>query len=111
VNTNQWVSWAKWITNQFQRTTSPVEGRNGVLSLASHFCRGITAVRLKSLTVIHNYHIRRNDHTTAAERLYNTTHDSLLMYILQEISDQLPLPRAKKVGTFPQPLYLQCLAT
>ena len=104
---NQWVSWAKWITNQFQRTTSPVEGRNGVLSLASHFCRGITAVRLKSLTVIHNYHIRRNDHTTAAERLYNTTHDSLLMYILQGISGQLPLPRAKKIGTFPQPLYLQ----
>ncbi len=106
---NQWVSWAKWITNHFQRTTSPVEGRNGVLSLASHFCRGITAVRLKSLTIIHNYHIRRNDHTTAAERLYKTKHDSLLMYILQEISGELPLPRAKKVRTLPEPLYLQCL--
>ena len=106
----KWLSWAKWISEQFQRTTSAIEGRNGVLSLASHFCRGITKERLISLTVIHNYFIRRADNSTAAERLYKVKHDSLLEHLVAHMENELPLPRARKSKRLPEPLYLQCLA-
>lgn len=106
---SKWISWAKWITNQFQRTTSAVEGRNGVLALASHFCRGITEARLNSLTVIHNYFIKRNDNTTAAERLYKMKHHSLLEYVIENM-EELPLPRSRKNEQLRKSLYLQCIA-
>ena len=101
----QWLAWAKWMSSLFQRTTSAVEGRNGVLSLASHFSRGLSKLRLNSLTVIHNFHIRRGDNTTAAQRLFKTNHDSLLEYITGNIID-FPLPRARKAINYFEPLYL-----
>ena len=93
----------------FQRTTAAIEGRNAVLSLASHFSRGLSKVRLNSLTVIHNYHIRRDDNTTAAQRFFKADHDSLLGYIVANVVD-FPLPRARKTGNYPEPLYLQIKA-
>ena len=81
-------------------------GRNGVLSLVSHFSRGLSKLRLNSLTVVHNFHIRRSDNTTAAQRLFKTNHDSLLEYIAENIID-FPLPRARKAINYFEPLYLR----
>jgi len=105
----QWTAWATWISSLFQRTTSAIEGRNGVLSLASHFSRGLSKVRLNSLTVIHNYHIRRDDNTTAAQRLFKTKHDSLLEYMVTNLVE-FPAPRAHKIINHPEPLYLKIKA-
>jgi len=68
----QWLEWADWMVRQFHRSSSAVEGRNGCLSQMHHNGRGITESRLKALTVIHNYGLKRRDGTTAAERLFTT---------------------------------------
>jgi len=105
-----WTAWATWILSLFQRTTSAIEGRNGVLSLASNFSRGLSKARLDSLTVIHNYHIRRDDNTTAAQRLFKIKHDSLLEYMVKNLVE-FPVPRAHKIINHPEPLYLKIKST
>ncbi len=52
-----------------ERTSSAVEGRNGYLSGLHHPNRGFTEQTLKVLTVIHNFDLKRDDGTTAAQRL------------------------------------------
>lgn len=61
---SRWQSWGEWIVTKFQRTSSAVEGRNGVLSRMNHAQRSIPLQRLKVLTVIHNFGITRKDGTT-----------------------------------------------
>ena len=39
----QWQAWAEWMVGKFQRTSSPVEGRNGYLSQLHHSGRGLSA--------------------------------------------------------------------
>jgi hypothetical protein len=65
------LAWAEWMTKKFHRSSSAVEGRNGFLSQMYHNGRGLTAKRLRALTVIHNYGIKRLDGTTAAMRLFD----------------------------------------
>jgi hypothetical protein len=55
---NQWQMWASFLVGKFQRSSSPVEGRNGCLSQMYHTGRGLTAKRLHALTVIHNFGIK-----------------------------------------------------
>ncbi len=57
----QWIEWSQWMVRQFHRSSSAVEGRNGCLSQMYHNGRGLTEGRLKALTVIHNYGIKRHD--------------------------------------------------
>ena len=85
---NDIVSWGKWMISNFQRTSSAVEGRNGWLSQMNHNGRGLSPKRLKSQTVLHNYYLKREDGTTAVERLF---HDSL-EWVIDRMGD-LPLPR------------------
>lgn len=66
----QWWVWAEWMVVKFQRTSSPVEGRNGYLSRLHHNGRGFSAHRLQVLTVIHNFALKRTDGSTAAQRLF-----------------------------------------
>jgi hypothetical protein len=66
----QWLDWATWMCAKFQRTSSAVEGRNGYLSGLHQANRGFTEQTLKVLTVIHNFDLRRDDGTTAAQRLF-----------------------------------------
>jgi hypothetical protein len=66
----------------FVRTSSPVEGRNGQLSLHHHRTHQLTPALLKALTVIHNYVITRRDGTTAAERFAGKKHDDLFAHLL-----------------------------
>lgn len=86
--------WAGQTVAHFVRTSSCVEGRNGFLSLRYHHRRALPPALLKALTVIHNFHLRRDDGTTAAERLFGVPHDDLFEHLLQVIPP-LPLPRTR----------------
>lgn len=88
----QWQSWAHWIVMKFQRTSSSVEGRNGTLSRMNHNQRSISLTRLKTLTVVHNFGIKRQDNTTAAERLFGEKFPDIFGWIVERMGD-LPMPR------------------
>ena len=102
---SHWNSWAEWIVTKFQRASSAVEGRNGVLSRMNHAQRSIPLQRLKVLTVIHNFGITRKDGTTAAERLFGEKFPDLFDWIVTNIQD-LPLPRKRLAS----PSYQACPA-
>jgi hypothetical protein len=91
----RWLLWAESMSRQFQRSSSAVEGRNGCLSQMYHNGRGISGKRLKALTVIHNYDIKREDGTTAAMRLFNTEFPDLFLWGLDRMGE-LPLPRKSR---------------
>jgi len=65
------MEWAKQICHKYQRTTSPIEGRNGLLAGFNLNARGMTIEQLQSQTIIHNYWNKREDGTTAVERCFN----------------------------------------
>ena len=88
----EWVSWAKWMVSNFQRTSSAVEGRNGWLTQMHHNGRGLTPKRLKAQTVLHNYYLKRCDGTSAAERLFKQKFSNPLIWVIERMGD-LPLPR------------------
>lgn len=71
--------------DMFQRSSSCVEGRNGYLELTHHGIHSLTPGRLKVLTVIHNYFIRRPDNTTAAERFFGSKPRDLFDYLLDRM--------------------------
>jgi hypothetical protein len=72
----------------FQRSSSGVEGRNGQLALHHHGRHRLSDRKLAALTAVHNYHIRRADGTTAAERFFGRAHETLFAQVLQ----RMPLP-------------------
>ena len=69
----------------FQRSSSCVESRNGYSELTHHAIHSLTPGRLKVLTVIHNYLIRRPDNTTAAERFFGAKPRDLFDYLLNRM--------------------------
>lgn len=79
----------------FQRSSSCVEGRNGRLSLFHHGLTRLSAKRLAALTVIHNYVVRREDQTTAAERFFGHKQRDAFAWLLLRLPD-LPRPAAKR---------------
>ena len=87
-----WIDWAIWMCTKFQRTSSAVEGRNGYLSGLHHSGRGFTEQTLKVLTIIHNFDIKRNDGTTAAQRLFEKPFPDLFEWIVPRMGE-LPRPR------------------
>jgi len=58
----------------FVRSSSCVEGRNGRLSLHHHGQGRLGERKLKALTVLHNYGVKRPDGTTAAQRFFGVEH-------------------------------------
>ena len=79
----------------FQRSSSCVEGRNGRLSLFHHGQTRLSEKRLQTLTVIHNYVVKRQDGTTAAERFFTHKQRDAFTWLLQRMP-QLPQPAAKR---------------
>jgi len=73
------------LAEMFQRSSSCVEGRNGVLSLNHHRFHRLNPRTLQALTVIHNFDIRRWDGTTAAERLFGEKHGNLFNFLVANI--------------------------
>ena len=84
---------AKDCANLFQRSSSCVEGRNGYLSLRHHSSHHISDKKLRVLTIIHNYFIKRPDGTTAAERFFEEKPTDLFAYLLDNLN--LPARPAK----------------
>lgn len=91
---SEWESTASWLADQFVRASSSVEGRNGLLSLRYHHRRALPPEVLKALTVVHNFVLRRDDGTTAAERFFGVPHDDLFTHLL-EVMPPLPRPRRR----------------
>lgn len=85
--------------HMFQRSSSCVEGRNAQLSLRHHSLHRLSSDRLKALTAVHNYHIKREDGTTAAERFFEQKHQNMFEWILNHM-DLPARPRRRK----PKPL-------
>lgn len=79
----------------FQRSSSCVEGRNGQLSLTHHGLHRLSPRKLRALTVLHNYLVRRADDTTAAERFYGTRPRELFPWLLDHLSHPTR-PRARR---------------
>jgi hypothetical protein len=98
--------WVEWMCRQFQRSSSAVEGRNGILSQRYHNGRGLSARSLKAFTVIHNFDTHQSNGTTPAERLFGTKFPNLFEWVLGEI-DHIPSPRAPRS---PKSLTLQVVA-
>ena len=84
----------------FQRSSSCVEGRNGQLALFHHSFHRLSSRKLKALTIVHNFFIRRPDGTTAAERFFGSKPKDLFERILDRVN--LPGRPAQK-RSCPQP--------
>jgi hypothetical protein len=76
---------------QFQRILR-CRGRNGYLSGLHQANRGFTEQTLKVLTVIHNFDLRRDDGTTAAQRLFGKPFPVLFDWVVLHMGE-LPRPR------------------
>lgn len=72
--------------DEFQRSSSCVEGRNGRLSQYQHALRQLNPAKQDALTVIHNYLATRPDGTTAAERFFAAAPRDPIEYLLQHVS-------------------------
>jgi hypothetical protein len=72
-----------------------VEGRNGRLALLQHGHVHLSEQRLKVHTAIHNYLLKREDGTTAAERFFGKSHRDMVCCLLDCLPD-LPRPAAKR---------------
>ena len=80
-----WMQKAKELVLKFQRSSSCVEGRNGMLSLLYHCYHRLSPRTLKVLTIIHNFDSRRSDGTTAAERLFEAKHENLFESLVANV--------------------------
>jgi hypothetical protein len=89
----QWWIWSMWMVAKFQRTSSAVEGRNGYLSRLHHTSRGLDPQTLKSLTIIHNYDLKRADGTTAAQRLFGQPFPDLFEWLVEQMGEA---PKSRK---------------
>lgn len=96
-----WWNWGIWMVSKFQRSSSAVEGRNGYLSQVHHNRRGLSTKRLKVSTIIHNFSLKRNDGTTAAERLFGQQFPDLFEYLVENIGE-LPQPRKSRKSSKPK---------
>jgi len=85
----------------FQRSSSCVEGRNGRLSFFHHGVHTLRPVMLRCLTIVHNYVIRRDDGTTAAQRFFGHPPRELFPWLLERLGS-VPRP-ARARAHQPQP--------
>lgn len=81
---------AQW----FQRSSSCVEGRNGVLDMKHHGAHRLSQSRLSALTVVHNFHVRRSDGSTPGERFFQKKHDELF----EAVTSRVPMLGKPRIG-------------
>jgi hypothetical protein len=72
----------------FQRSSSCVEGRNGYLSFRHHGLHHLSSRKLRVLGILHNYYVKRSDHSTAAGRFFESEPKDLFESLL----NRLPMP-------------------
>lgn len=90
-----WQAWATDRVKAFQRASSAVEGRNGMLAQLHHNQRGLPKQRYKVWTVLFNFDCRAADGTTPASRFFRRTFPDLFETVLSQI-EVLPRPRQRK---------------
>lgn len=69
----------------FQRSSSPIEGRNGALSQRFGAKRGLSRSQLRTQTILANYYIENIDGTTAAERFFEKPSRSLVEWVFERM--------------------------
>lgn len=69
----------------FQPSSSCVEGRNGQLALRHHALHRLSDRKLNALKVVHNFYLKREDGTTAAERFFDAPPRDLFAYLLERV--------------------------
>jgi Family of unknown function (DUF6399)/IclR helix-turn-helix domain len=89
----EWQAWATDRVKAFQRASSAVEGRNGVLSQLHHNQRGLPKRRYKVWTVLHNFDCHAADGTTPASRFFRRPFPDLFETVLSRIE---ALPQARR---------------
>ncbi len=92
-----WGKKARQCAALFQRSSSCVEGRNGVLSLKHHALHKLSANQLLALTVLHNFFTSRKDGGTAAERFFGKKQRNVFEWLLSTID--LPVRPRKRAQT------------
>jgi len=91
-----WSKRARQCAALFQRSSSCVEGRNGVLSLKHHALHKLNVNKLQALTVLHNFFSSRKDGSTAAERFFEKKSRDIFEWLLDVIALPVrPRNRAK----------------
>jgi Family of unknown function (DUF6399) len=80
--------------NLFQRSSSCVEGRNGQLSFRHHSLHAISPERLEAFTVMHNFFVKREDGSTAAERFTGVAQRDLFEHVVARMP-ALARPRVR----------------
>ena len=90
----EWHAWATDRVKAFQRASSAVEGRNGILSQMHHNQRGLPKQRSKVWTVLHNFDCHAADGTTPASRFFRREFPDLFETVLSHVED-LPRPRQR----------------
>ena len=93
----------------FQRSSSCVDDRNGQLALHHHRLHRISGRKLAALTTVHNYFVRRENGTTAAERFFGAQPRDLFEWVLDRVD--LPGRPAEKRAQPQQGGYLLTGAT
>ena len=89
-----WQAGATDRVKAFQRASSAVEGRNGILSQLPHNQRGLPTRRAKVWTVLHNCDCRAADGTTPASRFFRQAFPDLFETVVSQVED-LPRPRQR----------------
>ncbi len=93
----------------FQRSSSCVEGRNGYLALYHHSLHRLGDRKLAALTTVHNYFIKRQDGTTAAERFFGSRPKDLFGWVLDQV-DLPGYPARKRSRPKPKEFLIQAAA-
>jgi hypothetical protein len=91
----EWQAWATDRVKVFQRASSAVEGRNGLLSQLHHNQRGLPQRRYRVWTVGHNFDCHAADGKTPASRFFRRPFPDLFETVLSHI-EALPQPRRRK---------------
>jgi hypothetical protein len=81
----EWIKRGLELAETFQRSSSCVEGRNGMLSLNHHRFHRLNPRSLRALTIVHNFDVRRLDGTTAAERFFEAKHENLFESLVANV--------------------------
>lgn len=81
----------------FVRASSCVEGRNSRLELHHRSSRRMSTRKLRALTVVHNFFLKRKNRTTAAERFFGKKPDKLFEYPVEKMpKPKRPAARRKQ---------------
>ena len=100
------AEFGRGMANNYQRTSSAIERRNGYLTRLHHSGQGFSQQTLKVLTIIHNFHLKHPDGTTAAQRLFDYEFPDLFEWIVEHMGD-LPLARRSSKSQSPDPFHLE----